>query len=953
MKLIKNLTILFLLSSRFLAAQMPLNFGSIGWKYFSNVVYTGPDDYNTGTSAGIVNWTSPLYNTVVPAGWDNSSSNILPLGYKVGSSSYATTVPFSATAQIPYGSDATQKPLATYYRKSIVVDIANGGHNLADYSSFNLKLKADDGAVVYFNGAEVYRVNLPSGVITNSTPVINPNINETNFWWPSSSTSHNIPNGSFPLHPTINTITITVEIHQGANSTTTLPAYTTSSSDSFFDIELTGVVGPLTAAITRGPYLQLPHPTGMQVRWRTNTALVGRVCYGTSSGSLTTCVNDLNTVPSNEHIVNLTGLLPFTTYFYSVQHTTGTLAETSVNHKFRTPVSGTDFYDIYKTTRIWVTGDASEEIGSTSKTPKQDEVLNGFKIYQAANPDTKNLDLWLLLGDNAYVNGSDSEYSTGFFNPYDDMNTAFTATNNNHIMKQTPILPCVGNHDYYHDGSSSSNDIPSTTQTTIRGINDFTSPYTTLGGPMNTFYVGASGRAISNFRINKNNAFYDNFSLPDGTNPTALSNKYSTSNSTSKKGYYSYNHNNIHFICLDSYGFYNNHLLYAGIPTWPALPEAADNPQMAWLMQDLASNTQKWTIMYWHHSPYTRGGGHFSDNLIADEFLLVGIREKLIKYLDDSGHKIDLVLNGHSHSYERSRLLKGHYETESTFSTSVHNNNLAANAHHNGKFTSSALECPYIKQSASSSNEGIVYVVTGSAGQIQPSSTTDVKGHLALNGASFSAPTALNRGTIEESLGGSFYIEVTDNRLDAKFINEAGVVADKFTIMKDVNPPSPTVYNIIPGMDPSSLPLMAAFHFGDLVNLSGPTISGTQSFGPGLFGYHTDVATPQIGPLYTIKDATGCLKQDIRFHFTPDCWPLGTGVTINNVIDSPVLEHIRSAGTITAKNTIMPNTKVIYEAVKSINLEYQPPAPSNQFFEVKKKTGANQYFIARPISSCP
>jgi hypothetical protein len=892
MKSLKLFITLFFLSSNFLVAQLPLNFGS-SWRYYVN-----PSSPQVPPLSATYDWKSPYFATS-GAGWNNLTNNA-PIGYATSGGSYGGTA-FGTSLYNPSGNmpnSSGHYPNTVYYKAS-VTDVT-----IPSYTSFNLELKADDGVVVYFNGTEVYRARM-SGSLGSAV-----NHDDNASGCVGSGCVASIPDlgpitilaSSFPVNPIDpNKISISVEIHQ-YTSTSGIPAGYSNSSDSFFELKLTGgTMGPVTPAITRGPYLQLPHPTGMQVRWRTNTPLVGRVCYGTSSASVTTCVNDLNTVPSNDHIVNLTGLLPYTTYFYSVQHTSGTLVETSVNHKFRTPVSGTDFYDVYKTTRIWVTGDASEEIGSTSKTPKQDEVLNGFKIYQVANPDSKNLDLWLLLGDNAYINGSDTEYSTGFFNPYDDVNAAYTATNNNNIMKQTPLMPCVGNHDYYHDGSLSSNDISSIDQSIIHNINklDPATTLATLNSPMNTFYVATTGRAISNFRVNKNNSFYNIFSMPDGTNPTTLSNKYSTTNSTEKKGYYSYNHNNIHFICLDSYGFYNSHLLYAGIPAWPALPNPANNPQMSWLMQDLASNTQKWTIMYWHHSPYTRGGGHFSDNLIADEYLLVGIREKLIKYLDDSGHKIDLVLNGHSHSYERSRLLKGHYDVENSFSTSLHNNNAAANAHHNGKFTSSALECPYIKQTVSTNNEGIVYVVTGSAGQIQPSATTAVIGHLALNGASFSTPTALNRGTIEESQGGSFYIEVTDNRLDAKFINESGVVADRFTIMKDVNPPTPTVYNISPliGSDPASLPLLAAPHFGDLVNLSGPTIVGTQSFGPTFSGYYTDVLTPHIGPLYTIKDATGCLTQNVRFHFTPDCWPT-PGVNIFNLIDSPVPEIIKSSGTI-------------------------------------------------------
>ena len=39
----------------------------------------------------------------------------------------------------------------------------------------------------------------------------------------------------------------------------------------------------------------------------------------------------------------------------------------------------------------------------------------------------------------------------------------------------------------------------------------------------------------------------------------------------------------------------------------------------------------------------------------------------------------------------------------------------------------------------------------------------------------------------DTSVGGSLYLEVNANRLDAKFISETGTILDKFTMLKDVN----------------------------------------------------------------------------------------------------------------------------------------------------------------------
>jgi hypothetical protein len=54
------------------------------------------------------------------------------------------------------------------------------------------------------------------------------------------------------------------------------------------------------------------------------------------------------------------------------------------------------------------------------------------------------------------------------------------------------------------------------------------------------------------------------------------------------EAFYSYNYGNIHFVSLDSYGWETgNTRLYDTL-----------GPQMVWLKQDLAANTQPWTVVY-------------------------------------------------------------------------------------------------------------------------------------------------------------------------------------------------------------------------------------------------------------------------------------------------------------------------------------------------------------------
>ncbi len=679
----------------------------------------------------------------------------------------------------------------------------------------------------------------------------------------------------------------------------------------------------LISSIVRGPYLQLPSPTGMQIRWRTSEADRGQISYGlTPTGPWTTYPAELTA--SSEHIINLTGLTANSKYYYRVEGIpnvgAAVLLESGINHFFTTPPTG---IDPNATTRIWVTGDPSEDLSEPQYLPRQDEVLTGFKAFQAANPNTQALDLWMLLGDNAYLFGSDTEYQNTFFTPYDDANTSVPGNN---IMKQTPILPCPGNHDYYGGGA-----VPGYNETFPTDVLNQLVP----GAGLDVINPNPTAYNNSLFRFNKNNSFFSIFSMP------TTGGKYSTANSLAgKKGFYSYNHNNIHFVCLDSYGFYNDYILYGGSPIYPSL--TSPNPQIQWLINDLSANTQKWTIMYWHHAPYTRGGGHNSDSELGDEFILKGIRTKLIKFLDEANFKIDLVLNGHSHAYERSKLLKNHHGDEATFVPAVHNTNLApagsnSNASSNGKFTMG--NCPYVKASNATINEGTVYVVAGSSGQIQPSSPGEIRGHLALNGASFPY-AAPNRGTIEENKGGSVYIEVKDNRLDVKFIEETtGNVTDNFTMFKDPSIATPIVKTISPADLPLQTPdLQILSPFGKSnYSVTGPEIASPLNFNASV----VSISKPVIGPIYTVSDASGCFAQTYSFQFSTDCWP-ATGVNISNTIDTPTPVNIRSRGNIAGLNIIKPGSRVNYEAVGAINLGF------NGFHAM---TGS--VFTATPINACP
>jgi hypothetical protein len=177
-----------------------------------------------------------------------------------------------------------------------------------------------------------------------------------------------------------------------------------------------------------------------------------------------------------------------------------------------------------------------------------------------------------------------------------------------------------------------------------------------------------------------------------------------------------------------------------------------------WLRADLASSTRQWTIAFWHHPPYSKGS-HNSDT----ETNLVQMRQIFLPILEEAG--VDLVLAGHSHSYERSFLIDGHYGTSSTFTNAMKKDGGSGRADGTGAYNKLTLG-PGV-------HEGAVYAVAGSSGQIS--------GGLLNHPAMFISLNNL----------GSMVLDINGDTLDAKFLRENGAIADYFRIVKGAVAPVP------------------------------------------------------------------------------------------------------------------------------------------------------------------
>jgi hypothetical protein len=116
---------------------------------------------------------------------------------------------------VGYGPNANSKYVTTYFRRQITVDPSTLG-------TVTLRLKRDDGALVYLNGTEIVRSNMRSGNITYSMLGEDAGDTENQFF------SYAVPKSAF-----VNgTNTLAVEVHQGART----------SSDVSFDLSLTSVI---------------------------------------------------------------------------------------------------------------------------------------------------------------------------------------------------------------------------------------------------------------------------------------------------------------------------------------------------------------------------------------------------------------------------------------------------------------------------------------------------------------------------------------------------------------------------------------------------------------------------------------------------------------------------------------------------------------------------------------
>jgi hypothetical protein len=408
--------------------------------------------------------------------------------------------------------------------------------------------------------------------------------------------------------------------------------------------------------LSRGPYLQLGTPGSIVVRWRTDPATDSWLAYGPSPAQLDMLITDPQAVI--DHELTVTGLSPGTRYYYAVGTAAGILAGGDPEHFFTaSPPPG-----VTTPFRVWVLGDSgTADEGAAA-------VRDGYLDYLGG----RATDLWLMLGDNAYMYGTDEEYQAAVFEMYPQ------------FLRSAVLWPTIGNHDAFSSNSASQ-----------------TGPY------------------------------FDIFTLPDwaqaGGSPSGT------------EAYFSFDYANVHFVNLDS-------------------SDSALDPSstmIQWLAADLATTTQPWIVAYLHHPPYSKGS-HDSDDPLDSGGRLFAVRENVLPILEDRG--VDLVLAGHSHVYERSYLLDGHYGTSDTLDPDT----MILDAGDGRPWGDGA----YLKMHLP--HAGAVYVVAGSSGVV------------------YSGPLDHPVHYIGLPELGSLVLEFAGSRLGVLFIDTHGSALDYFSLVKTI-----------------------------------------------------------------------------------------------------------------------------------------------------------------------
>lgn len=173
--------------------------------------------------------------------------------------------------------------------------------------------------------------------------------------------------------------------------------------------------------ITRAPYLQMLGEKSVQIRYRTNQAIISEVQISSDGKTFNRTKKSSQT--NTEHLVLIDSLTASNKYFYRIKLTSSQFAGDSTYFFKTAPTIGSQ-----EKFSVWSIGDMYPD------GPYQKNVYEGFKKFIG----NKYTNLFMTVGDNVYGGGTDDDFQTNFFQIYQ----------NGPLLKQSALFPSVGNHDY-------------------------------------------------------------------------------------------------------------------------------------------------------------------------------------------------------------------------------------------------------------------------------------------------------------------------------------------------------------------------------------------------------------------------------------------------------------------------------------------------------------------------
>jgi len=359
---------------------------------------------------------------------------------------------------VSFGPDDSKKYITTYFRKKFTVE------NPLDIASLNLKLIRDDGAVVYLNGTEVYRTNMPAGVIS-STTFASVAIGEPDeSTWYSSNVDKNLLVAGQNV--------IAVEIHQSD----------LTSSDLSFNFELNAKHNTSTAN-TLHLWSGGLTPTSIVVSAKVSANATTRLAVD-DDPNFKSPVYSLPVIagPSNNRVVKHTvsGLTANTNYHYAIE-INGTLDRTSVNAegRFRTPGIGAYSFKF--------------AVSTCSTTGSNSVVFDNIRNEKP---------LFYLMGGDMHYNDIATNDPTLFYDAYEGV---LSNTKQQDLYKNVPMAYMWDDHDFGPNDSDANSPSKAASRQAYR---DYIPHYSLAAGPGNapiyqSFVIGRIKFILTDLRSEK------------------------------------------------------------------------------------------------------------------------------------------------------------------------------------------------------------------------------------------------------------------------------------------------------------------------------------------------------------------------------------------------------------------------------------------------------------------